>query len=355
MARNDVHELQPCTDRDGLSRRMSVLASKKGVNTVLQSRLRAVFETLDAAQRHRIVGTDIYRLWSSFSRATQDRMWRVISEQVDADYPRIKAKADEVLKGAGRTTAGSRRVQIPAYQLRTNIHGQPGGYMLEREPGDLAAGILYEAGGNIYALGQGIGRKDSKGQRSVAFVRERFPNLTPRRILEMGCSAGGQTLDYCLAFPDAEIHAIDLSPGMINYASARTALMGGRAIFDQQDAGHTDFPDAYFDLIVSHNLFHEVEAEHMKAIARETRRLLRPGGAFIHQDVPIQTDHLEPFTQFISTWQRDFNNEPFWVDFAEADLLRIFEEAGFDPETVREEYLSALDGPISWYVVSGRK
>lgn len=354
MARNDAHALQPRTNAEGLSRRLAVLASKVGVNTVLQRRLRSVFERLAPEAERDVVETHIYRLWSSFNRGTQDRMWRVVAGQIDADYPRIKAAADEVLKHAPRVTPKGAGAQIPAYQCRTNIHGQPGGYMFEREPGDLAAGILYEAGGNIYALGQGIGRKDSKGQRLIAYIRERFPDLKPKRILEMGCSAGGQTVDYSRAFPDADVHAIDLSPGMLNYARARTAIMGGDVTFHQQDAGYTEFEDQFFDLIVSHNLFHEVEGGHMQAIARESHRLLHPSGVCIHQDVPIQTDRLDPFMRFISAWQRDHNNEPFWMDFASADLPGLLEEAGFERKKIAEDYLTAIDGPVSWYIVSAR-
>lgn len=349
MARNDAHALQPRTDAEGLSRRLAVLASKKGVNTVLQSRLRAAFGEAGEA----VAGTPVYRLWSSFNRGTQDRMWRVIAEQTDADYPRIKAEADRVLSDMPPTLSNA-ETEVPAYQSRAHIHGQPGGYMLEREPGDLAAGILYEAGGNIYALGQGIGRTDSKGQRLIAYIRERFPDLKPKRILEMGCAAGGQTVDYSHAFPDAEVHAIDLSPGMLDYARARTALMGGKVAFHQQDAGATGFEDQSFDLVISHNLFHEVAGSHMQAIADESHRLLRPGGVCIHQDVPIQTRRLDPFMRFISAWQRDHNNEPFWMDFATADLPGLLEKAGFAHDGIAEDYLTAIDGPVPWYVVSAR-
>ena len=240
---------------------------------------------------------------------------------------------------------------IPSYQRRAPIHGQPGGYMLDREGDDLAAGILYEAGGNIYAMGQGIGRKDSKGQRMIAFIREQYADFSPARILEMGCSAGGQSTDYPVAFPNAEFHAIDLSPAMLRYAHARAEVLGRAVHFHQQDAGATRFPDQHFDLIVSHNMFHEVESEYMASIAKESFRLLAPGGICIHQDVPIQADRLEGFQEFRSNWQRDHNDEPFWLDFANADLPELMIEAGFAANHVSSRYLEAIDGPIPWYVV----
>jgi SAM-dependent methyltransferase len=296
-----------------------------------------------------------YRLWSGINRASQDRMWSLLSEQIDADYGRILNLACARMKDGAGSLGLAKDCRIPDYQFRAPIHGQTGGYMLERGDDDLAAGVLYEAGGNIYALGQGIGRRDSKGERLVAHIRERYPALEPKRILEMGCSAGGQSTDYPPAFPDAEIHAIDLSPGMLRYAHARAAALDSPVHFHQQDAGATLFEDGSFDLIVSHNMFHEVAAEHMPAILQECHRLLRPGGICIHQDVPIQTKRLDAFTQYLSEWQTENNDEPFWMDFAGADLPAIAIDAGFDASKVSSEYLEALDGPIPWYIVTAAR
>ena len=347
MSRSTQHELQPGTDHDGLSRRLAVLACKTALRSQLQTAMRADFDnTAD------IEAQPSYRFWSAANRASQDRMWQILAAQVDADYDRIDAAATDATRDASGSVSADATGPAPAYQARAAVHGQPGGYMLDRGTNDLAAGILYEAGGNIYAMGQGNGKRDSKGERLIAHIREHHPDLAPQRILEMGCSAGGQTTDYPPAFPDAEVHAIDLSPGMLRYAHARAELLGSRVHFHRQDAGATSFPDAHFDLIVSHNLFHEVAAEHMPAIAAECRRLLAPGGICIHQDVPIQTRQLDDFMRFVSEWQKDHNDEPFWKDFADADLPAMMIEAGFDPDNVSEAYLQAIDGPIPWYVVT---
>ena len=271
MSRSTQHELQPRADHDGLSRRLAVLACKTALRGQLQTALRDDFDKTDD-----IESRPSYRIWSAANRASQDRMWQVLASQVDDDYERIGAVAAGATSNASGSVSAQPASPAPDYQTRAPVHGQPGGYMLDRGDNDLAAGILYEAGGNIYAMGQGIGKRDSKGERLIAHIREQFPQLAPRRILEMGCSAGGQTTDYPAAFPDAEVHAIDLSPGMLRYAHARAELLGSQVHFHCQDAGATAFPDAHFDLIVSHNLFHEVAAEHMPAIAAECRRLLAP-------------------------------------------------------------------------------
>ena len=361
MSRSTTHDLQPRTDHRGMSRRLAVLACKRAIRTTLETRLRddyrrEILGNRDAEPERAadieddIRALDSYRLWASANRASQDRMWCVLAGQVDADYARIKSAAEALPDAGGRLVLADDRSHPPAYQTAHAIHGQPGGYMLERGADDLAAGVLYEAGGNLYALGQGIGRKDSKGQRLIRFVRERFPALAPRRILELGCAAGAQSTDYPAAFPDAACHAIDLSPGMLRSAHARAKALDARVDFHQLDAAATCFDDGSIDLIVSHNLFHEVAAEHMPAIMRECYRLLAPGGVCIHQDVPTQTARFDAFGQFLSEWQKDNNDEPFWLDYANADLPAMMIEAGFDAGGVSAEYLQAIDGPIPWYV-----
>ena len=110
--------------------------------------------------------------------------------------------------------------------------------------------------------------------------------------------------------------------------------------------------DRLFDLIISHNLLHEVAAGHMPLIMGECYRLLAPGGVCIHQDVPIQRGRIDAFQQFLSEWQIENNDEPFWLDFADADLPAMLESAGFDAGDISVQYLEAIDGPIPWYVVT---
>jgi len=366
MARSTQHELQPGADHDGITRRLTVLACKSAIRKQLQIKLHDDFESEALADRgddpvsarevaSQIESLDSYQIWSAANKASQDRMWQVLSEQIDEEYERIATAASAATESAQGSLALGELDTIPGYQTQAAIHGQPGGYMLQREDDDIAAGILYEAGGNIYALGQGIGNRDSKGERLIAHIRERFPDCRPTRVLEMGCSAGGQSTDYPEAFPDAEFHAIDLSPGMLRYAHARAELLGRKVHFHQQDAASTQFPDGHFDLIISHNLFHEVAAQHMTRILTECHRLLSSDGVCIHQDVPIQTHRYDAFGQFISEWQKDHNDEPFWLDFANADLPAMLVQVGFAASSVTAEYLQAIDGPIPWYVVAAIK
>jgi ubiquinone/menaquinone biosynthesis C-methylase UbiE len=366
MSRSTTHPLLPHTGHSGTSRRLAVLASKQAIRRVLEKHMREDYQQSVLTQlpkppesaeeiSARVEALDSYRVWASANRASQDRMWSLLAEQIDEDYHRIEDVAAQLSARPEGSLHLSGGKEMPEYISRICIHGQPGGYMLERRADDLAAGLLYEAGGNLYAMGQGIGKRDSKGERLISHIRETYPDFRPRRILEMGCSAGGQSGDYPPAFPDAEFHALDVSPAMLRYAHVRAEALGATVHFHQADASETGFEDESFDLIISHNLFHEVEQSHMQKIADECYRLLAPGGMCIHQDVPIQAGRFDAFGQFLSEWQTEHNNEPFWMDFVHADLPGMLEKAGFDQKDISQEYLQAQDGPIPWYVVTAIK
>lgn len=368
MSRELIHDLMPQVSHDDMSRRMAVLAIKRSVGSVLQQALKGVLETrvLPAAEKDlgrgvessadfagRLKTEKLYKLWSSVNRASQHQMWTMLAEQIDADYSRIEEAVENQLSIAHLEVSSD--FQAPAYIRQADIHCQPGGYLLARSDKDVGAGLLYEMGGNIYALGQNIGAKDSKAQRIITFIREEFPSLEPRRILELGCSAGGQTTYYPNAFPDAEIHAVDVSPAMLRYAKARADALKSSVTFHAADAANLPFDDGSFDLIVSHNMLHETAASHQKPVMQECLRLLSPGGLCLHQDVAIQFEYLPPFIQFLSEWQKENNGEPFWLDYAMADIPARMVEAGFSETHVGAHYLQQLDGPLKWYVVTAQK
>ena len=118
--------------------------------------------------------------------------------------------------------------------------------------------------------------------------------------------------------------------------------------------GALDFPDGSFDLVVSHNLMHEISRETMAGLFAESRRVLRPGGLAIHQDVPIrgQRSLLE---RYMFAWETRYNNEPFWQVFAESDVPRMLAQAGFAGDAIEEMHLKRVDGPGSWYVALAQK
>ena len=304
-----------------------------------------------------MVDDPFYQIWSAFSRSAQDVMWTSVCTTIHRELPRMTEVAARLANApAGGTCETSPDFKAPADAYAAHIHGQPGGYMLGEESAtDFVAGAFYESGGNAYSLGTGIGMRDSKSAAIIEFLKARYPDFKPRRILDLACSSGGATVGYSAAFPEAEVYGVDVAPGLLRYAHLRAEAMGLKAHFRQMDAGALDFEDDSFDLVISHNMMHEVSREALGRIFSEARRVVKPGGIVVHQDVPVKGADFTPFEKFIFSWQTKNNDEPFWDDFTDAHVPSVMLEAGFSQDEVLETTVKMRDGPRAWYVVLGQK
>jgi SAM-dependent methyltransferase len=372
MARNVSHPLLPTPSHDEACRQRFVLDLKRKLAREVRPRARVVYEReLKPAFEARCGRTpetaaeiaplmnasSAYQVFGALNRAAQEMMWDSVAAPIVREQQRMEALATQLDRAPGRrgTLDLSGTPRGGEAMRRVHVHLQPGGYMLDAGETDLLAGALYEGGGALYSMGQGVGVRESKAEVVQRFLAQRHPGFTPRRILDMGCSAGASSTPYALAFPDAEVHAIDIGPGMLRYAHARAEALGARVHFHLADVTRTPFDDASFDLVISHNLMHEMPTDDVGAMFRETRRLLAPAGVCVHQDVPVKYAALDAYAQFDYGWDQSYNNEPFWEQYARADGRQLIIDAGFAPDEVWEGSVPQLDGSIAWYIVSARK
>ena len=367
MVRSVQHEMLAVPTADETARQQFVVAFKQALNRGLRKTQGDLFETVVAPGwaaehgappttretiREAMQADPAYRSWSSLARAAQEQMWITVGDSIFRERERLAATAERLAQAP--TRRGSLTLDPsfapPRGVTGVDIHLQPGGYALDLGEGDCSAGALYESGGNLYAFGQGISRTDSKAAHVQRFLRERFPRLQPRRILDMGCSAGSASVPYAEAYPEAEVHAIDVGSGMLRYAHARAESLGVAVHLHQMDVACTRFEDESFDLIVSHNLMHEISALTRRGMLRESRRLLRPGGVCVHQDVPLRFQGLSEFRKFDMSWDTLNNNEPYWEVYANADLQPELHAAGFAEDCIHVGSLPAAQGSLPWFV-----
>ena len=107
-----------------------------------------------------------YRLWSAMNRSAQEMIWIAAGEPVLREAARLEDEAERL---AGRPDKLGALHLDPSFEppqevAAVDIHLQPGGYALNRSPRDVAAGALYENGGNIYSFGQGVGTVGQQGR-----------------------------------------------------------------------------------------------------------------------------------------------------------------------------------------------
>ena len=384
METQHQHAALPAATHDELARQNFVQSLKVHLATRVSPGNKTVYEHRAAprfAREHRRPPKDrhevrsvmrhepYYQTWSTLLRTSQEMMWDSVNVSVERQLPALRDQA-----AAKRDTLGSLTLNpdlpIPAYHTAVDIHCQPGGYHTELVPDDVAAGATYDRAVYIYAMGRLGALNDEMGQSVVLHLTEQYPDFRPARILDMGCTVGHSTLPYVDAYPDAEVFAIDVGAPVLRYAHARAETLGKRVHFSQQNAEHTDFADASFDLIVSHILLHETSSAAIRAIMRECHRLLKPGGLMLHQEVP-QYEGMPPYDAFILDWDTYNNNEPFWGTVHSMDLQKRAESAGFAAGNVIQTMIpSALErakartekfqggdfgGGGAWFVFGARK
>ena len=144
----------------------------------------------------------------------------------------------------------------------------------------------------------------------------------------MGCGTGNSTLPYTEIFPDAEVYGVDLGAPVLRYGHARAEGFGRKAHFAQQNAEGTNFPDGYFDLVVSHGLCHETSGKAVRNILKEAHRLLAPGGVTLHAD-PQFSMGLDLHDSFMHDWDTHYNAEPFWGTLHDIPPKKLMTDAGF--------------------------
>ena len=211
-----------------------------------------------------------YRMWSAANRSAQEMIWITVGEPIYRDLDRMTEEASSLL--ASSEKRGSLNLD-PAYDPSSevadvDIHLQPGGYAMDRGSTDIVAGALYECGGNVFSFGQGAGRGDSKAEVIVRLLAELDPDFTPTRILDIGCSAGAASAAWAAHLPDSDVHAVDIGAAMLRYAHARAESLGVAVHFHQMDAANLSFENETFDLVLSHNLMHEIGAEKRRRLSR---------------------------------------------------------------------------------------
>ena len=335
------HAVLPQTNHDELSRQHFVRSFKEHIVDALHPGLKLAYEKRGKPKfvaQHRREPASIqevgeamkpdqhYQAWSSLLRTSQEMMWS--STQIPVE----RAINERAASASGQELLGNLTLdpalKIPSYHTAVDIHCQPGGYHTEYVENDVAQGAIYDRAVYIYAIGQmGLCNADM-GDSTVAWLKQSHPDFNPSRILDMGCSVGHSTLPYSNAYPEAEMHAIDVAAPMLRYAHARASSMGSAVHFSQQNAECTEFETESFDLVVSHILLHETSSAAIKNVISECYRLLKPGGWMLHVETPPY-EGMEPFDTFIFDWDSENNNEPFWRKSHQLDLEALAKDAGF--------------------------
>lgn len=345
-------------DHDERSRQSFVAALKGYANGGLEGQLARLYESRLEPAFRQLQGRapadrrearalfepePLYQLWGSMVYASQGLMWDTVGATCRRVQSQLEARAAQVTAAPRGSLLLEPALEAPRPISAVEIHRQPGGYFGATSEADLFAALIYFGTIELYRAAKGLTPGAASGEPGigryiVSVLKRRYPQLRPLRILDLGCGPGLETPALKEAFPDAEVHGLDLSGPFVRFAHAWAEDRGIAVHYRQADAQRTGYPDGHFDLVVSHILFHETWHDVLPRIFSEARRILAPGGVFLNADVPYQPARMPMPKQVTNDWQVRNNGEPFWTGFADTDVRAALTAAGFSAARVVADY-----------------
>lgn len=286
-----------------------------------------------------------YQFWSAMQRRSQELLWESVIDPTERQLPSLIDTSKSLASHAEKSGRGSLRLdptlQLPRYHAAVDIHLQPGGYHTEFTDDDVAAGVVYDKGINLY-MGGALGAENNlMGDILLAYLREKHPNFRPKKILDLGCAIGNSSVVWARAFPEAEVYGIDVAAPVLRYAHARAEALGVPVHFSQQNAEKTDFAEGSFDLVLSHIVLHETSKSALPRILGECHRVLEADGLMLHLEIPRGKSIIE---KFMHNWESYNNNETFSRFMTLIDLKAEAVKGQFVPErVVVDEFAPKLD------------
>lgn len=269
-------------------------------------------------------GDPAFNIYSAMRVQAQKMVWASVADSVEREARRLSQEA-AAAQGPGSLMLDP-ALDVPRNVHAIDVHLMPGSYT--RGADSLEAGAVYDRGLAVFSMGLMGANLDDIGLSMSQYVRQRFPDFAPARILDTGCTVGHNTLPWKQAYPQAEVVAIDAAPGPLAYASARAKMQGQDVHFRQMCADDLAFEDESFDVVWSSMFLHELSKKQRAKCFDEAFRVLRPGGLMVHMELPPNAQ-MGAFEGFYLDWDSYYNNEPYYKGYRDEVPRELCLRAGF--------------------------
>lgn len=285
-------------------------------------------------QIHKALKSDfVFKAYSSTRTSAQEMVFDVVSDSVDREFDTLQAKSKPDAKKGSLTLDDS--VEIPKSVSEIDVHLAPGSYHAEYTEEDFATGAVYDNAIEVFSFGQFGKDSNDIGMTLSNYVRLKFPEFKPAKILDAGCTIGHNTLPWAQTFPEAEVTGIDVAAPVLRYGHARAESLGIPVHFRQMDATAMKFEDNTFDVVFSSMFLHELPLKDIQAYLKEAYRVLKPGGLLWQMELPPM-NQMPAYDNFYLNWDTYYNNEPFYGTFRRQDYRKLLTDAGFDGDEFME-------------------
>jgi len=315
-------------------------------------------------QIHKALKSDfVFKAYSSARTCAQEMVFDVVSESVDREFETLAEKASPATPKGSLTLDSS--VKIPRSVSEIDVHLAPGSYHAEYSRDDFATGAVYDNAIEVFSFGQFGKDMNDIGMTLSNYIRLKYPDFKPTKILDAGCTIGHNTVPWAQTFPDAGVTGIDVAAPVLRYGHARAESMGVPVHFRQMDATNMSFEDNSFDVVFSSMFLHELPLKDIQAYLKEAYRVLKPGGLLWQMELPPM-NQMPAYDNFYLNWDTYYNNEPFYGTFRKQDYSKLLTDAGFEAEQLieatmprytfvgEEAYREAIEGDNTFDTLTGR-
>lgn len=302
---------------------------------------------IHAAMRER----SSFQFYSALRTTSQDLLYQTVQPCIERSSAKIRERIQSLAKakGPGSLTLDA-KLKTPRSVSAIDIHLMPGSYHTEYEADDATMGLVYDRRLRISTFGLFGPDLGDIGRSISRYVSATMPELKVRRVLDLGCTVGHNTLPWKETYPDAQVCGIDVAAPCLRFAHARARSIGAAIDFRQMNAVELQFPDESFDIVFSSMFLHEIPKKDIPQILKEAYRVLRPGGLMLHMELP-PADQLSAWDSFYLDWDGHYNNEPFYQSFRASKLQTLTADAGFATKDYRQAVVPSWNalGEQRWH------